>query len=222
VREVENENTHSEPETESAGQSGEATSEGMPAGITPEVAQYFKKLVDDARKNGYAEARRKQEQSEEKPRAKPERAKAEKVSEGIDQRKLRQFDRLTSKLDLSEKVLARMERHLEMDNPDDVSEWVTSYVEDLGLNMKSEKSNPNPNPSSTAKPVPQAAPQTGTPFIDAPQDPNKWNERQTEEFILREGGDARDILNPKNAKIWRKIADLYRQAGQRTRIDGSR
>lgn len=219
--------------------------------IASEAAAKAAKAAHDA---AFAEARRTFQGKQSKdPKPPKQEAQADTPPapqpepQGIDHRKLRVFDRATAKLGLSDAAISRMERAFEAENPDDVTGWVTDYVNDLGLKppqpvapvaMPSQPAvTPNVNPqtqqnqaaasppsSSTPapKPVPAAAPAATPPLVDLPIDPSKWTAQQQADFIAREGGDPRDLGNPKNAAIWRKVGDMYRALGSRTQISLAR
>lgn len=148
-------------------------------------------------------------------------------------RALRQLD-----AELSDRQYARMERDFKAEAPTDVGTWVSEWLADIGITKKdggtgtaqqqqtaqqSTQQNNNQAPdsgkdSAVAKPPPTAAPKSNVPFVDAPQDPTKWTSQQMADFFVREGGDPFDVGNPKNAKVWKKVAEMYQQVGARTRL----
>jgi hypothetical protein len=187
-----------------------------------DVQRMITEATKRARDSAYAEARRMFEKggkAKEPPKAEKQ-PRAE--SQGIDNRKLRVFDRAVAKLGLSDKAIERMERAFEVDDPDDVSQWVAEYTADFGIKVPSADapSAATQNATPAPKPAPSAAPSASIP-TDRPQDVTKWDDAMLRQYVLRKGGNPHDLADPRNSKLWDEIAEMYRQTGAQKRIVNS-
>ena len=79
--------------------------------------------------------------------------------------RLRSLDRavMATGTTLTERQLARIERDFKAESPDDVSSWVRSYLDDLGIQKPAPAAEKQPQPSSQDQVKPPVQPRTAIP-----------------------------------------------------------
>jgi hypothetical protein len=116
----------------------------------------------DLRRSGYFGGKGKEPEGQKEPKdPKP-------ATTGDDVKQLmarqRAFDRATATAKLSDRALARMESAFTAESPENVSEWVKGYLEDLGIGASGASSPPQ---SATSPNPPPAAPASASPGAPA-------------------------------------------------------
>lgn len=140
---------------------------------------------------------------------------------------MRAFDRATRRLDLSDSQLARMERSFAAEAPEDVAEWVKSYVNDLGIKTVQEKavaSNSTASTTTTTNTAPASA-ATPAPASSVPSGPDsvrKWDEHMVRDHLAKNGGDASNPMAWTNRRASIELAQRLANEMAHIRIVGTK
>ena len=141
---------------------------------------------------------------------------------------MRAFDRATRRLDLSDSQLARMERAVVAEAPEDVAEWVKSYVSDLGIKTVQEKAVATNSTASTTTTTNTAPPSAATPAPasnvpgDGPQSVRKWDEHMVRDHLAKNGGDASNPMAWTNRRASIELAQRLANEMAHIRIVGTK
>lgn len=195
-----------------------------PAAVAPQPAVSFASQEEfDARlrdeRNAAAAAARRETEARLKPKAEPPKVEASKPDATAtpggmtveEFKRARAFDRAIGQHGLSDEQTADLEQLLEVQRPENVSEWVAQKARLFG---KSNAPNPNtpptpaqqtgsgsPQPSATPTP----APSTSIPN-EAPDDVMRWSEAQWEAYVRRNGAMPGNPYHWSNHKVHQELA----------------
>jgi hypothetical protein len=198
------------------------TTEPQAQGVAGLTMEDLQRVLGEFKNSVIADARRVSEsiagKKKGEPKAEPaERQAAPKASMPEDYAKLRArdraFERSIRNVQLTDAQVERMERALELEQPDDVASWSAAYIADFGLGKQSSTGAPPPTsaaPPRSAHPVSDG----GSPApVTAPsdqQDPWRISDDDAKAIIRRDG------LAVAGAR-WKQ--ELYRSlSGRRVRI----